>query len=134
MLASVIHYLIFISLAFTSAQTQAECLGCVTPYVEHYPNGAVQESYIKKCLAKQKDIEGKNCEFCHCLKTSHSINRHPYKVHNKKKLIERPIETLTPRQTPTNTLRQKRKKATVSQLSPLKSLLSAQNRLCTGSC
>jgi len=70
----------------------ADCLGCLKTHVEYHPSGEHQEVYIKKCIAKQKDIEGHRCEFCHCLRSDHSIHRHQYKMHENRKLKTQPLD------------------------------------------
>ena len=70
----------------------ADCLGCVKEHTEYFENGAKQQCYIKKCLAKQKDIDDAVCPGCHCAREQHSVHRHPYKWHNGKKLAEHIID------------------------------------------
>jgi len=70
----------------------ADCLTCTQIQTEHGPNGEYRDIYTKKCLAKQKDIEGAVCEYCKCSRSSHSVNRHPYKIHNGIKITPQPLE------------------------------------------
>ncbi len=79
-------------LILLSPSLNADCLQCTRIQVEHAPNGESHEIYTKKCIAKQKDIDGSHCEYCHCPREQHSINRHPYKMHNGKKIAPQSLE------------------------------------------
>ncbi len=86
-------FIILITLMTTIPSVHADCIGCVTEHTEHFENGATQQAYIKKCRAKQKDIEDEYCPGCGCPRKSHSIHRHPYKWHNGSKLPEHALNT-----------------------------------------
>lgn len=90
--ATMYFIIAFIILALTPDQISADCLGCVKEHTEYFENGAKQQCYIKKCLAKQKDIDDEVCPGCHCAREQHSVHRHPYKWHNGKKLAEHIID------------------------------------------
>jgi len=92
------HIPLFLGILLVSAPTytNAECIGCMTPHIEQLPNGETAEFYIKKCMAKQKHLEGETCPFCKCSKAAHSLHKHPYKMHHNKKVSELPIETILP--------------------------------------
>ncbi len=101
-------YLIFLALTISPSLLSPECIGCMTPCVDTInteliggtapSNISTAEIYIKKCRAKQKHIEGDTCDFCKCPKTAHSVHKHPYKIHNGKKVSELPIETILPKE------------------------------------
>jgi len=82
----------FLITIFITPTLMADCLTCTHVQTEHGPNGESRDIYTKKCLAKQKDIENDTCEYCHCPKQNHSINRHPYKFYNGKKIAIQSLE------------------------------------------
>jgi hypothetical protein len=82
----------FLTTLLITASLSADCLNCTRIQVERAPGGESCEIYTKKCLAKQKDIEGEHCEYCKCSRHHHSINRHPYKLHNGKKIQPQSLE------------------------------------------
>jgi hypothetical protein len=87
--------IIFNVLMFIPCTTKADCLGCVKEHTEYFETGAKQQCYLKKCLAKQKDINSETCPKCNCSRDQHSIHRHPYKWYNGKKLPEHNLGTIT---------------------------------------
>ncbi|MDQ5940468.1 MAG: hypothetical protein QG632_194 [Candidatus Dependentiae bacterium] len=99
-------YLLFIILTASPSFVSPECIGCMTPcidlvnteLIDGTPGDNIAEIYIKKCMAKQKHIEGDTCDFCKCPKAAHSVHKHPYKIHNNKKASEMPIETILPKE------------------------------------
>lgn len=113
----------FSLLTLMSSTINADCLGCIKEHTEYFENGAKQQCYIKKCLAKQKDLDDETCPKCNCLRNQHSVHRHPYKWHNGKKLPEHNLGTIT--RTP-----QKTQKATKTHASN-KAATAAAN---SGSC
>jgi hypothetical protein len=84
----------FLTTLLITASLSADCLNCTHIQVEHAPRGESREIYTKKCIAKQKDIESEHCEYCGCPRHSHSINRHPYKLHNGKKIQPQSLEAV----------------------------------------
>lgn len=88
--------IVMLSLFVLYPQTAtADCLGCMITYdAPPAPAGpAYFRAYVKKCRAKQADIEGEQCS-CGCKREDHTLHRHEYKYHEGKKLTEEPLAPL----------------------------------------
>jgi len=88
--------IILITLLFMHPRTAtADCLGCMTTYegASSSAGPSYFRAYVKKCRAKQTDIQGELCS-CGCKREEHTLHRHEYKYHEGKKLAEQPLTPL----------------------------------------